>query len=224
MWEYLSTELPLCCTQCKYNSWRKLPLRASSAFFYPSSSSSIVFSVLWWWYSVRETRQIKCSVILWQDHIPSLWSCCCLDCFSLAHRVLFHWSTSIRVSGRFGRLQCLIICSLWNEPRDPVSAEKPPWLTFHTIRAFPNAQRSDSLRSSSGTNYTMLLTAFWPPLQHLQSTPLFIVVNNYSYTSTAASHLSFSLTVFLCWLRLRVEDVVLTSISFICLYQIFGMF
>lgn len=80
--------------------------------FYPSSSSSVVFSVLWGWYSVRETRQMKfgfwCSVILWQHHIPALWSCCCLDCFSLMQQVLFHWSTSITVSERFSRLQCLI--------------------------------------------------------------------------------------------------------------------
>lgn len=177
------------------------PLR----FFLPPLPTSL-FSLccdndtLWEW---EDKWSSGSCVIMWQHRIPTPWPRCCLDSFSATARLLFHWSTSITASQRFMQvtvfnLAAMEMCFLWNELRGPVSAEESPWLTFHTIRAFPNAQRSDSLRSSSGTNYAMLLTAFWPPLLHLQSTPLFTVVNNHSYTSTAASHLSLSLTVFLC--------------------------
>ena len=42
----------------------------------------------------------------------------------------------------------------WAVNLAPASAEKSQWLTRQPIRAFPNVEGSDSLRSSSGTNYT----------------------------------------------------------------------
>lgn len=222
MWEYLSTELPLCCAQCKYNSWRELPQRVSSAFFLPPPPPNFVFFVLWWWYSVIENGQIK-TVLLCSSEGLQWW--CDNTIFPLCGLVVCHWHSrfcfigrrqSSRQRGSAGytvNLAPVEICSLWNELCGPVSAEKSQWLTLHPIRAFRNVEWSDSLGSSSGTNYT---TSKWKlsDLLHLQSTPLFTVVNRYSYTSTPASVLlclcavcSSGVILLLCPLHLNFPSV-----------------
>lgn len=179
MWEYLSTELPLCCTQCKYNSWSELPQRVSSAFFPPPP---FIFFVLWWWYSVMEKRLIK--IVLsskglqwWFDNTV----------FPLCGLLVSHWHSGFCFFGQRqsrrqrGSAGCAVnlapmeMCSLWNELCGPASAEKSQWLTLHPIRAFPNVEWSDSLRSSSGTNYTTSkwqlsdpLPCTYSPLHYLQ--------------------------------------------------------
>lgn len=95
----------------------------------------------------------KASVMMWQHHIPTLWSCC----FSQKQQVLLIPRQSRRQRGSAGcvvNLSPMEMCSLWNELCGPASAEKSQWLTPHPITACPNVEWSDSQRSSSGTNYT----------------------------------------------------------------------
>lgn len=140
MWEYLSTELPLC---CKCNSWREL---ADFYFFlYPPPPSPYIFRgevmVIW----CEKKNQTVLLSFSWCDNgtFPLTDTADLVLLPNVSHVV-------IEVQWVAWLIWPVVMLSKWNELCGPVSAEKSQWLTLNSIKAFLNVEGSDSLRWSSG--------------------------------------------------------------------------
>lgn len=126
-----------------------------------------------WW---RRDKSRLCSCVLQKG--LQLW--CDNTIFPLCGLVVPRWHSSRfcfigQCQSRCQRGSAGCVVNLAPELCGPASTEKSRWLTLHPIRAFSNVERSDSLRSSSGTNYTRskwklpdLLRCTYSPLHYLQ--------------------------------------------------------
>lgn len=126
MWEYLSTALPVCCSQCEYN-WIKN--------FYWELLLSFLHFFLLQYYSLAK-RQNETVLLVMTPHSHSVV-------------LLVNWCSSFRCPGQQQKFSWSHFGSCRNELCCPASVAK----SHHTIRAFPKAQWSDSLTSGSGANY-----------------------------------------------------------------------